>query len=245
VLSQPFEVELVGGEWWAALIPLVGPFVIALGALAGAWLTVRTADRRHRAQLEHDQDLQQRRLEHDRKLRRLELEHDRTLRYREHVYGILDDVIERTQELVSSVNMWDHRITTTESDRSEFELREREAPTDVDRENVRRKRVERDFELLRERAELYTSLANGWGDNIRLSLRLGKHHDLAKLHEGLLEALKSRAEVVSTDVPPLVNRTTEQIKADEQRMDQISDAQASFLEACEAWHLDPPIDSGD
>ncbi len=244
MFPQPFKVELIGSEWWEVLIPLVGPFVIALGALGGAWLTVRTADKRHKKQLEHDQELQQQRLEHDRQLRALELEHDRTLRYREHVYRVLDDVIERTQGLVNSINQWDHQFTTAEADRSEFERREGEAETQADEESARKSRLDRDLNLLYERADLYSSISEGWGDNIRLRLRLGQH-DVVALHEQLLEALESRVDAVRVDVPPVENRDAEQVEFDQQLMARIGNAQGQFLKACEAWHLNRPLDASE
>jgi hypothetical protein len=237
MFPQPFEVELVDQEWWGVLIPLVGPFVIALGALGGAWLTIRTADKRHREQLEHDQQLQQQRLEHDRQLRSAELEHDRTLRYREQVYRVLDDVIERTQDLVTTFNRWDDKIIHAEADRSEFERRERETESQASREAARKSRLDSDVDLLYERAELYRSLASGWADNIRLRLRLGSHQVVVSHHE-LLEALEARLEAVDQDVPPVRNRNMEQVEADEQLMAQIGRHQSLFLKACEEWHLD-------
>jgi hypothetical protein len=80
LFPQPFEVELVGGNEWEWLIPLVGPLAIAAGALFGVALSNRKATERHREQLEHDRDLQDQRLTHDRELHGVQLAQDRELR---------------------------------------------------------------------------------------------------------------------------------------------------------------------
>jgi C4-dicarboxylate-specific signal transduction histidine kinase len=73
---QPVHVQVANES------SLLGPILVATGAVLAAGLTVFTANWRQAKQLRHDRELHRQQLDHDPELRHADLMYDRQMRHR-------------------------------------------------------------------------------------------------------------------------------------------------------------------
>jgi hypothetical protein len=142
--SSALKVEIIGGS---------GPFdylapalVAATAAVFGAWLTVTTASRRHKEQLDHDTRRQA-----------AQLAHNQALRDREQIQSTLDIAVERAIGAFRSAGRFDRAAKEVEAGRRRLSTGNRAGDT----------ALFADFETA-----LFETLRRSLGETDRVELRL-------------------------------------------------------------------------
>lgn len=242
MLPQPLEVDVAHEG-----ASLLGPVLIAIGGVIAAaltaGLTVVTANRRHRIQLEQDRILQEAQLQHDRQVRhqqlandqetlRHQLKHDREMRHRENVQRFLDGAVEREWQFRYAVEGFVREVARAERWRSDLESEGMaDGPEEVGAEIVKRQR--KLLERLQQLVELHSERLD---DSVLLSVRMG-NHELPKLHQDSIEAIGKKLNTVGVGLSDeWTLRTTGQRRSEEEAEDRVGSAQVSFLRACKRWY---------
>jgi hypothetical protein len=216
--------------WWATLsainvkvVDAGGPLDYALPALIaaaaavlGAWLTVATANRRHRDQLSHDSARQA-----------AQLDHDRELRDREQFQVVLDAAVERAIGAFRSSGRLDRAEKEAEDDRRKLEADDRA-------EGAAFTAVQ--AELTRHAADFWERLIELNYDSARLSLRVGKEHPIVRSHEQFAIALDEMGDAANVVLSRNRNREEMASEGALYRI-KVDPAFSDFLDSCRNWVL--------
>ncbi len=201
---------------------LLGPILLAAGAVAAAGITVLTANWRHRKQLEHD----------------------RGERNRDHIRDSIDAAVVGAGEAIHDVTSY-----VTESEHFHRWIAQlRKAHTikskDQDVEDpVGEPELEHPDYEEREQA-LIESLENGWAknqkmrrDNLRLEIRLGKTHEIVREHDALREHLERWRGLAGS--PNEDETKKEEIDPE---ISEIGETFARLRRACQVWFASDSYD---
>lgn len=188
---------------------LLGPILIASGALLAAILTVLTANWRHRKQLEHDQEVQ-----------RALLRQDRELRYREHVQQVLDTAMDQAAQAVLTIADGARTTEAIEADPA----RRRGQGLKLEKTHMAASR------------DSFRALTEARSTLLRLLLRFGGESDVTETLDALLRALKRRVDAFVEAEQRM--RTEEEKAADRRLAEEIHASQAAFHRACAKWHAE-------
>lgn len=243
MVPQPLEVDVVHEG-----ASLLGPTLIAIGGVAAAaltaGLTVITANRRHRVQLEQDRILQEAQLDHDRQVRGQQLQHDqeallnqlqhdREMRHRENVQRFLDSAVERERQFRYSVEDFARKMLRAENWRSDLESSEYAASDPDWAKGEIAERREQLMELQNRTLDLHSDRLD---DSVLLTVRMGGH-EVAKCHG---DAVNSIGEMLSCIGVGLSGdwglRTPEQKRNEKEAAEKVTSTQAAFLQACKRWY---------
>lgn len=235
-------------------ISLLGPVLVGIAAIIAsgltAGLTVYFANRRlasqlsadrdlQRDQLAADRDLQKDQLEHARRLHleqleasqtriALQLEHDRDMRFRDGVREFLDSVLERERRLRQAANAFVVKVGRLES---KWEQVEASSISDSEKKaqfsNLR-------SELIDEHLAITLGIAEGYGDNILLRVRLDKK-EVTDSFDEVIDAINERVETMPS--PNEWHLRSDEEKAEtEATEEKVAEKQNAFLTACRKWH---------
>jgi hypothetical protein len=169
-LALTVPVELVDGkELWQELI---GPAIVAVTAVAAAVIAARTANHRQEAQLANDRELQAD-----------QLAYDREQRNRQHVRDTVDESVRGVDSALRALLEYEGRIVLGDAQRT---MRRKTVTTAGVVSPLARSAAQA---LGREMAEIRTAsdavsvaAADLISENLRLSLRLGKDHEIVRAH---------------------------------------------------------------
>lgn len=197
---------------------LLGPILVAVGAVAAAILTVITANWRQSKQLKQDRELQRAQLERDRELRQEELAHDREMRYRERVQLVVDETVAQQGKFREAFTEYVRAIEQAERDLPEGS----KLPLD------------RATELIKQSTALTVQLTASFQQTMRLTLRLGQHR-LVDLHGKISERTKEA--VPDEDWDGRAVRTQEQRREFEDAKEAVELAHTAFLVGTLMWNF--------
>lgn len=223
------NVHLTGGDpWWHQV---VGPALVAMTAIAAAWLAARTANHRQQEQLGHDRDLQ-----------KAQFAYDREQRNRQDVRDAVDEAVKGTDDAVRVMAEFVAAIVSGDESRHINRATAAvlaQGPTTPDGPA---QRLTEELEVLRglNRA-LFDASIEMTSQTLRLSLRLGLHHPIVETHLAFRRAFSSRHDAMS----PLHTRSiTEEDRAGFGAAEQSSsDTHEAFVEACREWLMEVEAES--
>ena len=215
--------------------PLIGPFLIALGAFLAAWLTVRTANKRHREQLEHDRDLQDQRLTHDRELHAFQLAHDRFLRERDATRGTIDEVTGALTRAMDALSEFTGDVLN--ADRY---VRERLASdTQEEREALQRQWNQAMIELTQKVRPFHEMVELLRPAQLRLRLRFPDAHPVFRNFALVCSAVEQALELVGREHEADI-RSDEVLAEMEESRAEVGNRLTRYVEAVQTWVDAPP-----
>ncbi|MGH3373134.1 MAG: hypothetical protein ACRDP6_00195 [Actinoallomurus sp.] len=220
--SLPYlvEVHLVGGDpWWQEL---VGPVLLAATAIIAAWIAAKTANERQAAQLAHDRELQ---IE--------QLTYDREQRNRQHVRDAVDDAVRSVDAALRLMFEYEALILIGDDQRTERRrvLDDDALPT-VKAEALSALKDETD-EIHAHSQAVYDANIDLTSQNLRLSLRLGKDHQIVKSQQALRDVYATRHGTLEPLYKrPLTDKDREEIHAASKSTEAIFN---SFFQECRRW----------
>jgi hypothetical protein len=206
---QPVHVQVANES------SLLGPILVATGAVLAAVLTVFTANWRQAKQLRHDRELHKKQLDHDRELRQADLMYDRQMRHRARVQEVLDEA------LVQQARYWDaYRALEQALESAEGDLAPDE-PISTDGATAVIEALDR----------IWDETAAAHDQSIRLVVRLG----VATLVEAHTAIPSRTAEAVKSRNYKVV-RTDEEKQAFIEASEKVEDAHVAFQVAVLGWN---------
>ncbi|HEX5610634.1 MAG TPA: hypothetical protein VFX45_11165 [Solirubrobacterales bacterium] len=211
-LKEPIDVQMVGeGEALDVVLALTGPVLIAVAAVIAAVVAARTANRRQRAQLDHDLDV----------------------RHREYVRDVLDDAAALAQQGLESTALLSGAVRVLEEERSAAsDLDEIDADSDeaqAARDEVLKlqgkayKSYEQALEKGREMMALF----------VRLGLAFGVRGAIPSAFDDLHDTTADRIDAWRAGIVGV--RDEREIAACEMTIDLQTDAFATLMTLCEGW----------
>lgn len=215
------NVHIVGGDpWWHQA---VGPALIAAIAIAAAWIAARTANHRQQEQLNHDRELQKE-----------QLAYDREQRNRQHVRDAVDDSVRSVDAALRLMFEYEALILIGDDQRTERRsvLDGGPASPTVKAEALSALKEEMD-EIHAKSQAVYDANIDLTSENLRLSLRLGKDHQIAKSQQALRDVYSTRHSTLEPMYKrPLTAKDREAIRSASKSTQAIFN---SFYQDCRRW----------
>lgn len=189
------DVHLTGGDpWW---YQVVGPALIAVTAIAAAWIAARTANHRQQQQLEEDGRLHAKQLAHDRELQKAQLAYDREQRDRMDVRVVIDDAIKGVDEALRGIAEYVAAVQVDDETREAHRQM-------LAAEQVGSQQALREMQALKGETDELHQLSQGLYDTsidltssgLRLALRLGSDHKIVKAHDAFGAAISEYHEAL-------------------------------------------------
>lgn len=235
VSPQPFEVEIVGREFWEAFVPLVGPFAIAVGALVGVWFSNRAAGNRHKEQLDHDRDLHEKRRALDRELNARQLESDRAIRAMEETRSTIDEV---TNVLTNAMDALT-KFVGERSNLERIEIEQAASDTLEEREEHQRHWNAALASFTESLVPTYQAVEALRPAQLRLRLRFPDEHPVFTSFVLVCAAVENALTLVAEDGTEI--RSEEVLAEEEEARVEVSRQLVGYVEAVRKWSEEAPL----
>jgi len=215
------NVHLTGGKpLWQEL---AGPALLAVTAILAAAIAARTANARQGQQLAHDRELQAE-----------QLAYDREQRNRQHVRDAVDDSVRSVDSALRLMFEYEAVILIGDDQRTERRsvLDDDGAPPPVKAEALSALKEETD-EIHAQSQAVYDATIDLSSENLRLSLRLGKDHQIVKSQQALRDVYSTRHSTLEPLYKrPLTDKDREEIRSASKSTEAIFN---SFFQDCRKW----------
>lgn len=221
MLTLLIDVHLTGGQpWWQEL---VGPVLLAATAIVAAAIAARTANTRQGQQLAHDRELQKE-----------QLAYDREQRNRQHVRDAVDDSVRGIDAALRVMFEYEGLIVVGDNQRTE---RRSVLGGDGMRPTVEAVALsalkEETDEIQAKSQAVYDAAIDLNSENLRLSLRLGKDHQIVRSQQALRDVYSERHSLLKPlHKRPLTDKDREQIRSVSKST---AEAFSSFFQDCRRW----------
>jgi hypothetical protein len=235
VFPQPFEVELVGRNFWEGFLPLAGPFAIASGALLGVWFSNRNAGKRHEEQLSHDRDLHEQRLTLDRQLHADQLANDRAVRAREETRAVIDEV---TSSLTDAMDALANFVANRNN--LERTAREQAESESLEEREHRQEAWNEDLNSLTDAlGSAFRSMETLRPSQLRLRLRFPEEHPIYRGFVLVCSAVERAVTLVANDGTEI--RTEEVLAEEEESRVEVARRLGEYVRAVRSWGEELPL----
>lgn len=219
VAREPVEVQLVGDNGYGldVVVAIIGPLLIALAAVVAAFVAAHTANRRQRAQLDHDLEV----------------------RHREYVRDVLDSSVELARRSMERVAAFKQSVEMLEGKRFALTAAvEDPEGSPSDQESARAALGGLLESYARSSSEAGRAIVEMSAAHFRLGLALGLRHDVAAAFETLGDKAD---ELVDSLSPGLSENRSEQARVDSSALDdEVGTAFGVFMARCEEWLAERP-----
>lgn len=212
--SEPIPIEVVGGDGKAFSLfsAVAGSLLVALAAVIAAIVAARTANKRQRAQLDHDTEV----------------------RRREHIRDALDDAAEKLYEAFEALAVYELRIGEAEDARKRLETARDESSSEEVLAVATKALDQLQGQIEEVREETTSLLLAVQASEFRLSLRMGGEDPVVEAHLKVKESFRDLRRALDSGWQR--SRTDEEIAACEKQGDESNGIYAQFFVAGERWN---------